>query len=520
MEDATALCAKRDQLSLCGYHKHTAQTSAELQARIDAALAAHASSPRPAWAWRPAPILLAGGELPETVCSHLGGAGGGAWHILQFLDYFDAYRLRQACSELRDMVRDFQAWKCRTEVRGWSWPLSIPQMAGPGCLPMGSWRSANPQVLLARSGWGFDNDPGRKSLMQDEDLQHLQGLKAVDFTHCDLGGLTEAGFRHLRGLHWLKMWHCQHTDGIPAAAFKHLAGIHSLDLAGFWWGWDTPTANSSSAGEALQHLAGIHTLNLSNNQALTDRDLQSLQGCHTLDIQNCPLLTDACFSSLGSSLHTLDMGVYNECRPALGITGEGFRQLSGLASLSLRGCTQLGDEAFRHLRHLRQLRCLDVSCCPQLTDAALQHLPQLHSLSMKGCSGISGSGFVHLAELRSLDVSGCRQLTDAAFGHLQGRCLRSLDMSRCSQEALGDAALACLGGLQTLVMDDCSQESISDAGLRHLQGILTLHMHSCKQAGITDRAFELLGPQARLWMQEELLRGPCARALWVRSLWN
>jgi hypothetical protein len=61
--------------------------------------------------------MLAGGALPETVCSHLGGGGSGASQILQFLDRWDAAPLRLACRELRQMSVDFLASK-RLAVAG------------------------------------------------------------------------------------------------------------------------------------------------------------------------------------------------------------------------------------------------------------------------------------------------------------------------------------------------------------------------------------------------------------------
>ena len=67
-------------------------------------------------------MALAGGTLPETVCSHLGGAGGGAWQILQYLDRWDAAALRLTCQELRDMTGAYSAWR-RLKGFSWDWPL-------------------------------------------------------------------------------------------------------------------------------------------------------------------------------------------------------------------------------------------------------------------------------------------------------------------------------------------------------------------------------------------------------------
>ena len=85
-------------------------------------------------------MALAGGELPETVCSHLGGAGGGAWQLLQFLDFLDLVRLRSVCSELRSMTSDYLAWRRRLEP-GWQLPQApLPKGVVQGSLEQ--WRAA------------------------------------------------------------------------------------------------------------------------------------------------------------------------------------------------------------------------------------------------------------------------------------------------------------------------------------------------------------------------------------------
>jgi len=56
------------------------------------------------------------------VCSHLGGAGGGATPLLSFLDRHDAAALSLTCVELREMVQDFSAFQRRSSPE-WHWPL-------------------------------------------------------------------------------------------------------------------------------------------------------------------------------------------------------------------------------------------------------------------------------------------------------------------------------------------------------------------------------------------------------------
>ena len=95
---------------------------------------------RPSWAWRASPIALAGGDFPETVCSHLGGAGGGAWQIMQYLDRWDAAQLALVCQEFREMTADYKTFK-RWSSPEWNWPLGRFQgrvttlFDGPSAIP-------------------------------------------------------------------------------------------------------------------------------------------------------------------------------------------------------------------------------------------------------------------------------------------------------------------------------------------------------------------------------------------------
>ena len=71
------------------------------------------SRDRPSWAFRESPMLFSGGPLPETVLSHLGGAGRGAFQIQQFLSPIDRARLSMADQETAQMKKDFDSFEKR-----------------------------------------------------------------------------------------------------------------------------------------------------------------------------------------------------------------------------------------------------------------------------------------------------------------------------------------------------------------------------------------------------------------------
>jgi len=310
-----ALCARRASRE----HLCDVPAARALQAEIDASLAAHAAIPRPPWAWRATPMALAGGDIPLTVCSHLGGYSGGAQEILSFLNLEDAFRLVLVCKELRDMVGQYEGWRRRQEGGHWEWPA--PESAAEGRSKrfglkiegsLSSWRAANPQALRA-------NIEG--SACSDADFAHLAGVKLLDCSSCR--SITDSAFQHLKGIHALNMSYCSQA-GITDSAFQHLKGIHTLDMS-----W---CRQAGITDAAFQHLKGIHTLWMSycSQAGITDAAFQHLKGIQELNMSCC-----------------------NQD----GITDAAFQHLKGIYTLNMRECSQAGitDAAFQHLKGIHKL---------------------------------------------------------------------------------------------------------------------------------------------------------------------
>ena len=178
----------------------------------------------------------------------------------------------------------------------------------------------------------------------------------------------------------------------------------------------------------------------------------------------------------------------------------GYVNLNGCASVSgeavahlLHHCAQLevlclsgltgideGASTFRTLHSARNLRALDVSYCPTLTDQSLvsiaTYCPSLEWLNLSGCSlvGDLGVGAIgsKLARLSVLIMKLCSQEQLTANG-LQAiakapRNLKRLDLSGVTQ--LTDATLSTLVQqspcLQGLAVSGC--RGITDASITHL----------------------------------------------------
>jgi hypothetical protein len=69
---------------------------------------------------------------------------------------------------------------------------------------------------------------------------------------CHQNSITDAAFKHLRGIHTLNMFYCNQV-GITDAAFEHLRGINTLDMR------CCDQAGITYVG--IAKLRGIHKLN-------------------------------------------------------------------------------------------------------------------------------------------------------------------------------------------------------------------------------------------------------------------
>ncbi|KAG0413982.1 hypothetical protein HPB47_008847 [Ixodes persulcatus] len=153
-----------------------------------------------------------------------------------------------------------------------------------------------------------------------------------------------------------------------------------------------------------------------------------------------------------------------------------------LQELRLSRWTKLTDGAARQLAHLRKLRCLDLSFCPNMSpDALVQALcsgsrPTMRELNLSSCR-VSDSLMTALADsmahLTALDVSSSGLTDEGARAIHRLRRLRVLNMSSCDK--ITDGALCELVPAQA---DVCSS-------LAHLTQLKELKLAGCVQ--LTDR---------------------------------
>jgi hypothetical protein len=198
-----------------------------------------------------------------------------------------------------------QCAEARAEVAAFEWADDDSRVTG----SVAAWRGAFPAARAV-------NVSGRADFC-DADFAHIRGgpgarLHTVRMRKC--GGVTDAAFAHLRGIHTLEMGYCDQA-ALTDAAFAHLRGIRTLDM--------TACNQETITDAAFAHLRGIHALEmrLCNQAAITPAAFARLAGIHALDAH-------ACRRAVWAAADALDQ------RPAA--TGVAARLLDGLFR-ALRG---------------------------------------------------------------------------------------------------------------------------------------------------------------------------------------
>jgi hypothetical protein len=197
--------------------------------------------------------------------------------------------------------------------------------------------------------------------------EFFPNLKALDISGCT--AVTARGLRELRAIKALEVLTaagCDFADdGLREIA--ETKQLRSLSLRG--------SQRATVAGyRALAALTDLEVLDLSGSGALTSAALygltNKLQKLHTLSIANCPRLANHTLKSLRftKSLHTLD--------------------ISGFPNLECYGLEYLVQSA-------PNLRCLDVTGCPEINDDGMRvllKLGQLERIDLRGCKSVSAAG--------------------------------------------------------------------------------------------------------------------------------
>lgn len=203
--------------------------------------------------------------------------------------------------------------------------------------------------------------------------------------------------------------------------------LHSLYLQECSGISDTGVSKLAKACPALEILDLKGCINVGEFGDNALKDLGAFCGnLKYLDLTGCKRVEDAGLRSLAVGCTGLEYLSFSNC---VGVTGVGFKALCknsrNMRTLVLRGCTQLSDTECEHLHGsvLRNtLTHLDVSGCARITDRGIATIAQalgsrLKTLCLSGCNASDSAAVAIgrlLTDLRELDMSRCPRVSDAS----------------------------------------------------------------------------------------------------------
>ncbi len=168
--------------------------------------------------------------------------------------------------------------------------------------------------------------------------------------------------------------------------------------------------------------------------------------------------------------------------------------MAGIVDLALQG-TQINDEGFAELKHLTELRQLDLRQNIHLSDKTLillQDTPRLTHLELLQNS-ITNAGLAslkRLTDLRMLDLRGCSQISDDGLVHLAE--LPKLANVRVSGYGITDSGVKSLGQFPALVSLTIEDAGVTDDGLGHLSDLSLEELTVSRCFGVTDEGLRHL----------------------------
>ncbi len=289
----------------------------------------------------------------------------------------------------------------------------------------------------------------RKSLRElVNGVPHLESLNLSGCYNLTDSALEAAFARDAPHLRHLNLSLCKEvSDNALGRIALRCRNLEVLELGGC-----TKVTNAGLL--SVSHLPRIRKLNLRSCRQISDAGLGHVAGAtdpafanrrlEELVLQDCQKLTDEALRHIAAGLPRLRTLNLSFC---ISVTDTGLKsvgRLRALETLSLRSCDNVSDIGVGFLCEDGgcgdSLRDLDVSFCPNVSDAGMKHVSAgmrgLRALSMTTCA-ITDEGLrrlcERLADLEVLNIGQCVGVTDAALAKVADsmRSLRSLDLYGC-----------------------------------------------------------------------------------------
>ena len=218
-------------------------------------------------------------------------------------------------------------------------------------------------------------------------------------------------------------------------------------------------------------------------------------------------LTDAGLAALVRVLRNYPQVTELDLSDCPDITDAGLLHLQSLphlTHLNLSGCHHITDTGLGNLSSLVQLTHLNLSNCNDITNDGLprlHRLTQLTHLNLSNCNGITNNGLNNLhplAQLTYLNLSSCHNITNSGLGNLHPLAqLTYLNLSNCQNIGNGLQYLQSLTGLTHLTLSNCTRITNDDLrDLQPLNQLVHLNLRNCQN--LTNVGVGHLRPMTQL----------------------
>jgi len=245
--------------------------------------------------------------------------------------------------------------------------------------------------------------------LTDEGLANFAAIENLDHL-CLPGGFTDAGISHLANINHLKhlQVNCYSNSPLTDNALATVSNLHELrelHISG--------TGFTNEGIELLTKLENLQVLNILqfgpdglDNENL--KQLARLSKLRDLWLGSANNITMSGLNTL-NALGDLDTRVVNE----FVTTSDAFRDsdiasLSGLSNIEDLGLNGpgVGDDGFKHLASLTNLKYFQIGGSANLTDDGLKYLANMHRLDSLTIhnSRIMQHGLAHLYPLKTLHI--------------------------------------------------------------------------------------------------------------------
>ena len=325
----------------------------------------------------------------------------------------------------------------------------------------------------------------------DNDAALLQGVRTLDCSYCR--GFTTAAFVHLRSLRALQMAYCSQPELIDGIFTQLTRGqLRSLDMTG------------CKQLRSLEGLEGIRSLRMSYVSGVPEAQFAHVRGLRLLDASQCNL-SDEALRLIGNGIEELDI------ENSRHVTDAGLAQVAGeLRVLGCGYCIRLTSEAFRPMQRLEVLTAPFV---PGVSDEAFQHLRSVRNLNVsyniqvrkRREAGRERSVPAHPSCARSCSPflspppPTPAQLTDEAFKTLGGGRLRKLIMAHCDSPHITEAALVAVGhSLVELDISYCASTFWREAAFADMPSLRVLQARGLPHLGPSALLASSQMPQLRM----------------------